>query len=548
MPSRLARDLRERLFPPDVAGARRHVHVVRRRERLREPLLPACAQPVGRALPWLAQVHVLNGTHAPDPEGWQRPDERFPERRQLVDVPVRVDVGDLDALVAYGGDLRHDLPLDLLHRQPVRERAEPNGPGREEAALLVHEPRDLLPDGQRSLVSLADEREMNSDVELRMCLRERDRLGGRGHCGHDRDARQGALLEALDRRSDGVRRCAEVVGVEDDPHPDGRYVFFVPSTRTNRLSDRRVPRGRRSAAEPDPEAYRAFLDRHAKRDLAALRDGARVERHPALALGVVAQEIGAVDRPARKDPAGDGDLRAGGRHPSRDRDRDGGTDGDVDELGRELVRGRARLVAGADLGPDAPGVRPVRRRVELEDGLPLAARTGVPAANDHGVPGIGGRPRERDGLAELHLRGARLERDVAVHLDDDLSGMVALSDLDEVVVPSPAVVDLLERPAGRDRGGRDLQPRDPDRVLGAVPVRVHDAVSPVDGDVLRLRPVCRERDGRAGGERISRRAERDEPENRRRDSKPLHPRTSCCRSFPPRRSPSAMTGAGSSPS
>ena len=62
------------------------------------------------------QVDVLDGAHALSPERREDAGECVPEGRQLVDMAVRVDVGDLDALVAHYGDLRGHLARDLLDR------------------------------------------------------------------------------------------------------------------------------------------------------------------------------------------------------------------------------------------------------------------------------------------------------------------------------------------------------------------------------------------------------------------------------------------------
>ena len=133
-------------------------------------------------------------------------------------VTVRVDVRDRDAAVAQERELRLGLARDLLDGMPPQERPAPHLARRQEAAVRAEQAVEPGRVGERAVEPVGDEREMDAEAEVGAAARVLDGRVGGGHPGHDRRARQRALLEALDRRAHRLLRAAEVVGVDDDQH------------------------------------------------------------------------------------------------------------------------------------------------------------------------------------------------------------------------------------------------------------------------------------------------------------------------------------------
>ena len=133
-------------------------------------------------------------------------------------VAVRVDVRDGHAAVAQERELRLGLARDLLDRDPAQEGAAPHLARREEAAVRAEQAVEPGRVGERPVEPVGDEREVDAEAEIGAAARVLDGCVGGGHVGHDRRARERALLEAFDRRADGLLRAAEVVGVHDDQH------------------------------------------------------------------------------------------------------------------------------------------------------------------------------------------------------------------------------------------------------------------------------------------------------------------------------------------
>ena len=213
-----ARDGEERLLPARVVCARRHVEVIGRHEAARELSPPDAAEPVRRALQGAAEPHVLDVADAAHAEAGQDACERLAEGAELVHVAVRVDVRDGHAAVAQERQLRLGLARDLLDWDPPEEGAAPHFARREEAAIRAEQAVEPGRVGERLVEPVGDECEVDAEAEVGAAARVLDGCVCGRHVRHDRGARQRALLEAFDRRADGLLRAAEVVGVHDDQH------------------------------------------------------------------------------------------------------------------------------------------------------------------------------------------------------------------------------------------------------------------------------------------------------------------------------------------
>lgn len=227
--------LQQRLVPIDVTRAGWKVQVLRRFKRGGERSPPRSANPERWARERLPQIDILDGSHPPDAYPWENPAQRLADGRQLVDMTMRVDVGNLDASPLHELDLSRNLALDIGDREPVSQCPDAKPLRGQQVPVLVDQPGDIARIAGRSItIVIGDEAEMHSKPVL--CVRscKLDRCSRSRLADHDGRAGERSFGEAGDGCTNGVFGGAEIVGVQDELHRAKRSVLEPGSPRKSR--------------------------------------------------------------------------------------------------------------------------------------------------------------------------------------------------------------------------------------------------------------------------------------------------------------------------
>lgn len=199
---------------------------------------PPTAKPIGGPEGLEVEVDILRDTHLRDPEPRQGSCKGLLKHTVFVDVPVGVDVGNLQPHVAKACDLRGGFASHVLHINATLHNSPQEIAGGIKTATGTHKSCDVLGITYRLLVLIRDVHQMHPEADIRVphCISDRG-MGGRS-VGHDRGACQNAGVEASDGGFGALRIKPKVIRMSNQPHNDRTNSFRAEKgfARTTEMS------------------------------------------------------------------------------------------------------------------------------------------------------------------------------------------------------------------------------------------------------------------------------------------------------------------------